>query len=386
MASYFRFMSINPELHEFMLLARIAFEESVLQNRHRLADTLHDVYQLACQSVQLETHAANPDVLAAVAQKIAAIKDCLDSVEKPSARVRQLREKADNIALQPAGTAEKRDVFIPHCFAGLSRSLKQKHWILICNFHDAEAQAIASIMRLAGHEAIICGDCVKTMEVLEKARVDAVIAHLSNGISTLNKIRGNRHLRDLPVIIAADSQDIDRLAMCAKAKASALVAKPFNPLLLRSIVEMEIQKYHAGLQYRRENDGLKLLAQVVRGLPDMVTISDENGQTVYANDSVRQLTGKSVADSTTCRDLDVCDSDKQTCAQCMNAISGMYKVSVKDRLGKDTPALVHVFPLSLFGENPTHTARVISMYPDMYPDNYPDSAENNILAPMAEPQ
>jgi adenylate cyclase len=122
------------------------------------------------------------------------------------------------------------------------------------------SQALAA----EGHEAFTAENGLRALEMLRAeagAAIDAVLLDLEmpelDGFATLEQLKADESLRDLPVIVISSVEDLDSVVRCIEIGAADYLPKPFNAALLRARV-------NTSLTEKRLNDQRRAVADVLR--------------------------------------------------------------------------------------------------------------------------
>lgn len=102
-------------------------------------------------------------------------------------------------------------------------------------------------LRRQGHEAIVeCSSGREAMEALRTERFDLVLLDVMmpemDGYETLERIKTNPSLRDIPVIMISALDEMDSVVRCIKLGAEDYLPKPFNATLLKARVGASLEK------------------------------------------------------------------------------------------------------------------------------------------------
>ena len=97
-----------------------------------------------------------------------------------------------------------------------------------------------------GHSVVECENGELALELMSERPFDLVLLDIMmpvmNGYEVLEKMRGDRRLRHIPVIVISAVEEIESTVKCIELGAEDYLSKPFNPVLLRARVEACLQK------------------------------------------------------------------------------------------------------------------------------------------------
>jgi adenylate cyclase len=120
--------------------------------------------------------------------------------------------------------------------------------ILVVDDDRINRLLLAKTLVASGHHVQTAENGREALEVLRAGPVDVVLLDIVmpelDGIETLEQIKGDPALRDLPVIMVSAVDDYERVVQCIELGADDYLAKPFDPVLLRA-------RIGAGLTARR---------------------------------------------------------------------------------------------------------------------------------------
>ena len=110
--------------------------------------------------------------------------------------------------------------------------------ILVVDDIESNRDLLARRLRKDGHSVVCAADGFAALEHLDKGEFDLVLLDLMmpeiNGYEVLIKIRGDKQLRNIPVIMISALEEEDSVIRCIEAGAIDYLQKPFNPVLLNA--------------------------------------------------------------------------------------------------------------------------------------------------------
>lgn len=81
---------------------------------------------------------------------------------------------------------------------------------------------------------------IEALAQLADHQVAVVLADINmptmNGVQLLTRMKGNRHLKDIPIIVASTEGSEQRIAQMQKLGVAGYVRKPFHPEQLRDVL------------------------------------------------------------------------------------------------------------------------------------------------------
>jgi DNA-binding response OmpR family regulator len=84
------------------------------------------------------------------------------------------------------------------------------------------------------------------LAMLAETEYDAVLLDIVmpglDGFQVLERIKGDKTLRDVPVIVISAVDEIDNAVRCIEMGAEDYLPKPFDPVLLRARLNASLQK------------------------------------------------------------------------------------------------------------------------------------------------
>jgi CheY-like chemotaxis protein len=122
----------------------------------------------------------------------------------------------------------------------------QRGSILVVDDDEANRDLLIRHLQRQGHRATPAADGLQALEALRAGRFDLVLLDVMmpemDGYQTLEKMKGDPALRDVPVIMISALDEIDSVARCIELGAEDYLPKPFDPVLLRARIEAGLEK------------------------------------------------------------------------------------------------------------------------------------------------
>jgi CheY-like chemotaxis protein len=97
-----------------------------------------------------------------------------------------------------------------------------------------------------GHQAIEARSGRQALQILHTEEVDLILLDLMmpdmNGLQVLERLKGNKRLRGIPVIMISGLQDTSSVIRCIEAGAEDYLPKPFDQVLLRARINACLER------------------------------------------------------------------------------------------------------------------------------------------------
>lgn len=165
--------------------------------------------------------------------------------------------------------------------------------VLVVDDNKTTRMALAFGLQYQGHQVTEAENGQQALELLRAAPYDLVLLDVEmpvlNGYQTLEQIKGDPTLRDIPVIVISAVEELESVVKCIEMGAEDYLPKRFDPVLLRARIGASLEKK------RLRNQELEYLQQVAQ-LTDAAaaikagTFDPESLSTVVARtDSLGQL-------------------------------------------------------------------------------------------------
>ncbi len=126
------------------------------------------------------------------------------------------------------------------------RSLKGTGYILVVDDNRMNRLMLARGLEQQGHRVAFAEHGRQALEMLAAKEFDLILLDIEmpeiNGYQVLERIAGDVHWRDLPVIMISAVEEIDSVVRCIEMGAEDYLTKPFNPVLLKARVDASLEK------------------------------------------------------------------------------------------------------------------------------------------------
>lgn len=167
--------------------------------------------------------------------------------------------------------------------------------VLVVDDNPDNRDLLARQLARQGHQVLTAANGQQALELLRAQACDLVLLDLMmpelDGFQTLEQIKNDPALRDIPVIMISAVDEMESVVRCITLGATDYLPKPFNPVLLRARVG-------ACLAQKRLRDGEleyhRLLAtvnrQLARANEDLLAILDQLQLGVALTDHLGRVT------------------------------------------------------------------------------------------------
>lgn len=97
-----------------------------------------------------------------------------------------------------------------------------------------------------GHRVAFAENGRQALDMIQRGAYDLILLDVEmpelDGYQVLEKLRGDIHLRDIPVIVTSSLDEIDSVVKCIELGAEDFLHKPVNPVLLKARVNASLEK------------------------------------------------------------------------------------------------------------------------------------------------
>jgi class 3 adenylate cyclase len=122
----------------------------------------------------------------------------------------------------------------------------EKGELLVVDDNRVNRLLVARTLEQLGHRVTFAENGRQALEALRTRPSDLVLLDIEmpemNGYQTLEALRGDAKLRDIPVVIMSSVDEIDSVARCIEMGAEDYLFKPVNAVLLRARVAASLEK------------------------------------------------------------------------------------------------------------------------------------------------
>jgi len=131
---------------------------------------------------------------------------------------------------------------------------REKGDLLVVDDNRVNRLLVARTLEQFGHRITFAENGRQALEVLRNRPADLVLLDIEmpemNGYQTLEALRAEPKLRDIPVVMMSSVDEVDRVAQCIEMGAEDYLFKPVNAVLLRARVAASLEKKHLRDQQR----------------------------------------------------------------------------------------------------------------------------------------
>jgi class 3 adenylate cyclase len=152
--------------------------------------------------------------------------------------------------------------------------------------------ALSRLLRQLGHVVTLAENGQQALDRLKESAFDLLLLDIvmpeMDGYEVLRRLKQDRALRDIPVIVISALDDMKSVVKCIEMGAEDYLPKPFDPVLLRARIDASLEKkrlrdqeqeYLRQLQVEREKAETLLLNILPRPIAERL----KAGQTVIAD-------------------------------------------------------------------------------------------------------
>ena len=122
----------------------------------------------------------------------------------------------------------------------------EKGDLLVVDDNRVNRLLVARTLEQFGHRVAFAENGRQALETLRKSPADLVLLDIEmpemNGYQTLEALRADPKLRDIPVVMMSSVDEIDNVARCIELGAEDYLFKPVNAVLLRARVAASLEK------------------------------------------------------------------------------------------------------------------------------------------------
>ena len=136
--------------------------------------------------------------------------------------------------------------------------MSQRANILIADADPVAQERVAQLVSDLGHTPVFATDAQQAISQLRGGAADVLLLDISlpQMNDVLQQIHADKHLRRIPVVMIAPSDDLDNVVRCLDLGAEGFLYRPVNPVMLRVRVKGCLEKK------RLHDEELELLQQL----------------------------------------------------------------------------------------------------------------------------
>jgi adenylate cyclase len=122
----------------------------------------------------------------------------------------------------------------------------EKGEMLVVDDNRVNRLLVARTLEQLGHRVAFAENGRQAIEALRSRPADLVLLDIEmpemNGYQTLEALRADPKLRDIPIVMMSSVDEVDSVARCIEMGAEDYLFKPINPILLRARVAASLEK------------------------------------------------------------------------------------------------------------------------------------------------
>jgi DNA-binding response OmpR family regulator len=124
--------------------------------------------------------------------------------------------------------------------------------ILVVDDDPANRELLQRRLERQGYQVVVASDGQSALDRLRTDPVDLILLDMLmpglSGTDVLKRLKEDKALRNIPVIILSALDDMDQIVECVLLGAEDYVLKPFNPVLLRARIAASLEKHRLRVQ------------------------------------------------------------------------------------------------------------------------------------------
>ena len=130
--------------------------------------------------------------------------------------------------------------------------------ILVVDDNEANRDMLCRRLARRGHRTSIAENGLMALNLLRNEPIDLVLLDVMmpemDGYEVLKRMKADKDLRHLPVIMVSAQTELDRVVKCIEMGAEDYLPKPFNPTLLQARVGASLEKKRLREQEHQHRD------------------------------------------------------------------------------------------------------------------------------------
>ena len=120
--------------------------------------------------------------------------------------------------------------------------------ILVVDDNASNRGLLLRRLEREGHQVVEARSGRQALQILGTEEIDLILLDLMmpdmNGLQVLERLKGNKRLRNIPVIMISGLQETDSVIRCIGAGAEDYLPKPFDQVLLRARINACLERKH----------------------------------------------------------------------------------------------------------------------------------------------
>ena len=113
--------------------------------------------------------------------------------------------------------------------------------VLIADDNRMNRLLLGRGLELQGHTVVFAEHGREALDLLRQRRFDVLLLDVLmpqlDGYRVLEELKGDAHLRDIPVIMTSAIDELDSVVRCVEMGAEDYLTKPINPVLLNARIK-----------------------------------------------------------------------------------------------------------------------------------------------------
>ncbi|HEU5022960.1 MAG TPA: response regulator, partial [Bryobacteraceae bacterium] len=148
--------------------------------------------------------------------------------------------------------------------------------ILIAGDDDANRDLLRRRLVCEGHEVVEARNGLEVLALLKESSCDLALLDIRmpnlDGFQTLERIKQDAQLRDLPVIMISGLDELQTVVRCIEMGAVDFLPKPFNRVLLRARIGATLERKRLMDRERRKTNELERTLTLLEEAQDQLVI------------------------------------------------------------------------------------------------------------------
>ncbi|GAB4308338.1 MAG: hypothetical protein Kow00117_01590 [Phototrophicales bacterium] len=124
---------------------------------------------------------------------------------------------------------------------------QQSAHILVVDDNEMNRDMLLRRLKRQNYQVTLAENGQRCLEIMRQQPFDLVLLDIMmpvmNGYDTLESIKADPNLKDIPVIMISAVDDLDSVVRCIEMGAEDYLFKPFNPVLLKARISATLDKY-----------------------------------------------------------------------------------------------------------------------------------------------
>ena len=169
--------------------------------------------------------------------------------------------------------------------------------ILVVDDNEMNRDLLSRHLKKQGYAVELADSGKAALVILSSRHFDLVLLDMMmpelNGYETLQIIKNDGALRDIPVIMLSALDEVTSVVRCLEQGAEDYLTKPFEPALLHARIGSCLKRKRSEQAVR---DSERRLNDIINFLPDATFVIDNTGKVVHWNHAIEEMTGVKTAE------------------------------------------------------------------------------------------